>query len=115
VDIGDPSFDWMKTKTDSTYLVIYAIEPIEKGNQVYNFFGEKKNEFLLLWYGFCLPGNPFDKLTLYVCSDGDFKWHIKKPEAPQYRKFSLKLGHLNYGNNFPSTSIRLNLILESKP
>lgn len=67
-DLGDTDFKWLKTHASNTYLVITSIEAIEKGQEIFNFFGDKSNEFLLLWYGFCYNDNIFDQFKFYVKS-----------------------------------------------
>lgn len=39
-------------------------EKVEPGSQIFNNYGPKSNEELLMGYGFCAPGNPYDGLLL---------------------------------------------------
>lgn len=39
---------------------------IAKGDEIYNFFGEHSNGFLLCWYGFCYSDNKLDKMYVRV-------------------------------------------------
>ena len=46
--------------------IINIIISIEEGEQIYNFFGNKHNGFLFLWYGFCFEDNIYDKIFFII-------------------------------------------------
>ena len=45
-------------------LQIVAASDVERGNEVFNCYGELSNDVLLKKYGFCVPENPFSYVTL---------------------------------------------------
>ncbi|KZF19202.1 SET domain-containing protein [Xylona heveae TC161] len=51
-------------QTGPTTLGLITDDEVLPGEQVYNNYGAKSNEELLLGYGFCLPSNPFDQFSL---------------------------------------------------
>lgn len=59
---GQP-ITWL-TSSDPRSISLVAPAPIESGVQVYNNYGPKPNEELLLGYGFVLSPNPDDVLPL---------------------------------------------------
>ncbi|KAK9448323.1 uncharacterized protein V1518DRAFT_312045 [Limtongia smithiae] len=50
---------------DNTFS-IYAAQTIEAGHEVFNNYGPKGNEELLMGYGFCLEDNKFDVVSLKI-------------------------------------------------
>ncbi|KAM3127541.1 N-lysine methyltransferase setd6, partial [Paramecium bursaria] len=71
------------------YLYIKALENIEEGEQIYNFFGEKHNGFLFLWYGFCLEDNIYDKIFFIMENNSVSDYSIYE-FPPQVKQFVLK-------------------------
>ncbi|KAI5196713.1 hypothetical protein AUEXF2481DRAFT_5995 [Aureobasidium subglaciale EXF-2481] len=65
IDIGNHN---PNARVDWTYdpdrFSLNVSERIEPGSQVYNNYGPKSSEELLMGYGFCAPGNPYDGLLL---------------------------------------------------
>ncbi|KAI5197204.1 SET domain-containing protein [Aureobasidium subglaciale] len=65
IDIGNHN---PNARVDWTYdpdrFSLSVSERIEPGSQVYNNYGPKSSEELLMGYGFCAPGNPYDGLLL---------------------------------------------------
>ncbi|KJE89095.1 hypothetical protein CAOG_00643 [Capsaspora owczarzaki ATCC 30864] len=70
--------------TDETSVRFFTGAKVRKGEQVYNNYGPKSNEELLMGYGFCLPNNEADhvKIQLTVGNDPDgeaklaiLRWH----------------------------------------
>ncbi|KAI9741390.1 MAG: hypothetical protein M1834_003107 [Cirrosporium novae-zelandiae] len=60
---------WQPTSADPPveFLVNLLIqEPLQPGLQIWNNYGSKSNDELLLSYGFCIPNNPFDQVALRV-------------------------------------------------
>lgn len=52
----------------NTYIAFYndIRRTIQKGDQVYYFYGQRSNLFLFLNYGFALEDNKFDSYAFYV-------------------------------------------------
>ncbi|ETO26540.1 SET domain-containing protein 3, partial [Reticulomyxa filosa] len=44
--------------------VMHLMEPVKKGEQIYMYYGNRKNEDLLIHNGFIVSGNPNDKVEL---------------------------------------------------
>ncbi|THY13284.1 SET domain-containing protein [Aureobasidium pullulans] len=69
IDIGNHN---PNARVDWTYDLdrfrMAVSEKIESGSQVYNNYGPKSSEELIMGYGFCTPGNPHDGLLLSVKS-----------------------------------------------
>ena len=65
IDIGNHNpnarIDWTY---DPDRFSLTVSEKIELGSQVYNNYGPKSSEELLMGYGFCAPNNPYDGLLL---------------------------------------------------
>jgi len=65
IDIGNHNpnarVDWAY---DPDRFSLTVSEKIELGSQVYNNYGPKSSEELLMGYGFCAPNNPYDGLLL---------------------------------------------------
>ncbi|KAH0284493.1 SET domain-containing protein [Aureobasidium namibiae CBS 147.97] len=65
IDIGNHNpnarVDWAY---DPDCFSLTVSEKIESGSQVYNNYGPKSSEELLMGYGFCAPNNPYDGLLL---------------------------------------------------
>jgi hypothetical protein len=65
IDIGNHNpnarVDWAY---ESDRFNLTVSEKIEPGSQVYNNYGPKSSEELLMGYGFCAPNNPYDGLLL---------------------------------------------------
>ena len=57
------------------FFVIYAQKEIKKNEEVFNFFGKKGSDFLLLWYGFSYRMNKYDKVkVMYEDRNFEIKW-----------------------------------------
>jgi hypothetical protein len=55
------------TINDTDYFVISTAEQkFSQGEQVYNFYGEFSNVYLLKWYGFCFINNKHDKVKIRI-------------------------------------------------
>lgn len=63
IDSRGQPITWL-TSSDPRTISLVASSPIESGVQVYNNYGPKPNEELLLGYGFVLDPNPDDVLPL---------------------------------------------------
>ncbi|CAA21252.1 ribosomal lysine methyltransferase Set10 [Schizosaccharomyces pombe] len=62
---------WNSDFQDEKSVQLISQELVAKGNQLFNNYGPKGNEELLMGYGFCLPDNPFDTVTLKVAIHPD--------------------------------------------
>ena len=54
----------LKVSSDPAFAQIIAARPLQAGQEIFNTYGELGNAELVAKYGFALPDNPFDKLTL---------------------------------------------------
>jgi len=77
----DARVDW---SFDPGRFSITVTDPIEEGVEVFNNYGTKGNDELLLGYGFCIPHNPHDSVRLT----------LKPP--PQELQMQLKKVHSGY-------------------
>jgi hypothetical protein len=59
--LPDAKMNW---SYDPGLFSIALAQPVGSGSEIYNNYGPKGNDELLLGYGFCLPHNPFDKVLL---------------------------------------------------
>lgn len=53
-------------QTGYSYVGLKILESVESGEEVYNNYGPRDNETLLLGYGFTVPNNPFDHFSVTV-------------------------------------------------
>ncbi|EEB08095.1 lysine methyltransferase [Schizosaccharomyces japonicus yFS275] len=60
---------WNKVTKESHAVQLVSVKPISSGGQVYNNYGPKGNEELLMGYGFCLPNNEFETFALRLSLD----------------------------------------------
>ncbi|KAL2350125.1 hypothetical protein BJ546DRAFT_488567 [Cryomyces antarcticus] len=49
---------------DETSFGLSLRNEVKAGDQVWNNYGPKPNDELLMGYGFCIPGNPFDRVAM---------------------------------------------------
>ena len=54
----------LNARSDTACVQIIAARPLQAGQEIFNTYGELGNAELVAKYGFALPDNPFDKLTL---------------------------------------------------
>ncbi|WWC66594.1 uncharacterized protein I206_100497 [Kwoniella pini CBS 10737] len=59
-----------RTGKDTSSISLVSTEITEKGVQLYNNYGPKSNEELLLGYGFVIPNNPDDVVMLKLGTSG---------------------------------------------
>jgi hypothetical protein len=59
--LPDAKMNWAY---DPGLFSIALAQPVSSGSEIYNNYGPKGNDELLLGYGFCLANNPFDKVLL---------------------------------------------------
>jgi hypothetical protein len=87
MDVGNHNpnarVDWTYDPESFSLSVSDRIEP---ASQLYNNYGPKSNEELLMGYGFCAPGNPFDGLLLAMRPPPAPLQHMLKVTHPQYFK-----------------------------
>ncbi|KAH7336407.1 hypothetical protein BKA65DRAFT_607298 [Rhexocercosporidium sp. MPI-PUGE-AT-0058] len=80
MDIGNHNgvkqVDWLRD-TIAGVFSLENCEMIERGKQIYNFYGDKSNSELLIAYGFMLPGLERDAVNLRL---------TPSPEAVQLRR-----------------------------
>ncbi|KIJ60469.1 hypothetical protein HYDPIDRAFT_98705 [Hydnomerulius pinastri MD-312] len=63
--------------TLSGTVSVISNEELKEGQEVFNNYGAKANDELILGYGFSLPDNPDDKITLQIGGAGKAqKWEI---------------------------------------
>ncbi|CAD8109407.1 unnamed protein product [Paramecium sonneborni] len=75
-----------KQKIIGTNLVFITTKPIKENEEIYNFFGEHGNSFLLCWYGFTYDDNIYDKIYLSYEDD-----QIKEVSCYEFTKSNFKL------------------------
>ena len=64
----DAHVDW---SFDPGRFTVSISDAVTQGSEVYNNYGPKSNDELLLGYGFCIPGNPNDKVLLVLKTPPD--------------------------------------------
>ncbi|CAD8208104.1 unnamed protein product [Paramecium octaurelia] len=75
-----------KQKIIGTDLVFITTKQIQENEEIFNFFGEHGNSFLLCWYGFTYDNNIYDKLYLLYEDD-----QIKEVSCYEFPKCNFKL------------------------
>lgn len=54
-----PTAHWTFNQEKQAFTLT-AQRPIKQGDEIFISYGHKPNATLLAWYGFCVPGNPYD-------------------------------------------------------
>ena len=71
-------------------MIVCSDYAIEKGEQLLNMYGRKHNKNLLLYYGFCLRRNEYDRFMFRIAmiadSYEDFKKNIESLVVDNYIK-----------------------------
>ncbi|CAD8071933.1 unnamed protein product [Paramecium sonneborni] len=77
--LDESEHDWytdiqQQTLSCPAYLTARAIDDIEKGEQVLNLYGCSGNEHLLMYYGFALNKNKYDRVKFRIFMDCSTKY-----------------------------------------
>lgn len=81
--------EWSVTSDNGINYFDVKLNDIEVGKEVFNNYGRKGNEELLLAYGFCIPDNVSDTVALKIKIDMDLlpeleSYGIKLPKLEEY-------------------------------
>lgn len=78
-----------------THVVLSSSIPIPPHSEITLFYGCRNNNYLLKWYGFAIPNNPYDSVHLFLSQNSINFDGIDRPNTKIKLKNKLSIDLVN--------------------